>query len=350
MCNGKMSPGLRPDVLARRAEKTFPINPVGPPQSSTHYKGLRVERVDQQARRDAERVAGAPDYFNRPGVAALSGFDNFLGARNLLRRIRSIATGERGARCVFLESHFVTRPAFRAGRSERAARANQRVAVGAGVRSLMRYQATTDACAYGEVGENLGVPPRPVNRLGQRRGAHVRFNHRRRDLRKALAYRPPFPLNRVPARDIALEIDQFGHAEAHPLDFHSRLSGPVYQFERERLDVAQHRLSAALGACRQTAVEEQFASQRHDSRGDFGPANINTDRADVISHWSFVICHWAAGLKFKRSAPTVHPPVGYDRADDGDRACVPSGSNQARGSAKKQATIALPSPTRRPPR
>src|SRR5262245_25186890 len=305
MCNGKMSPGLRPDVLARRAEKTFPINPVGPPQSSTHYKGLRVERVDQQARRDAERVAGAPDYFNRPGVAALSGFDDFLGARNLLRRIRLIATGERGARCVFLESHFVTRPAFRTGRSERAARANQRVAVGAGVRSLMRYQATTDACAHGEVEKNLVVPARPVNRLGKRRGADVRFNHRRRDLRKALAYRPPFPLNRVPARDIALEIDQFCNAETHPLDFHSRLSGPVYQLERERLDVAQHRLSPARGAGRQPAVEEQFASQRHDSRGDFGPANVNANSADVVGKWSLVIGHWSLVLKFKRRSARV---------------------------------------------
>src|SRR5262245_11212819 len=96
MFDREISSGLRPDVFARRAEKTFPIKPVGPPQPSADYHGLRIERVDQQAGRNAERVACAPDYFNRPRVAALSGLDDFLRPRNLLRRVRLIATGERG--------------------------------------------------------------------------------------------------------------------------------------------------------------------------------------------------------------------------------------------------------------
>jgi hypothetical protein len=49
---------------------------------------------------------------------------------------------------------------------------------------------------------------------------------------------PSFPLDHVSARDIAIEIDQFGHAQADPRDFHSLFFSPVYQFDRERLDVA----------------------------------------------------------------------------------------------------------------
>src|SRR5262245_12602355 len=113
--DGEISSGLRPDVLARRAEKTFPIKPIGSSQSSTDHNGLRIERIDQQAGCYAERIAGATDYFNRSRVAALSGFDYFLRARNLLRRLRLIAPDQRRTRCVLLKNHFVTRAAFRAG-------------------------------------------------------------------------------------------------------------------------------------------------------------------------------------------------------------------------------------------
>src|SRR5262245_44604950 len=166
------------------------------------------------------------------------------------------------------------------------------------VRSLMYDEATTDAGAHREVEKNLGAPARPVNRLGQRGGAHVRFNHRRRDSREALAYWPSVPLDRVSARDISLEIDQFGHAEADPRDFHSRFFSSVYQFYRERLDVAQRRFSAALGAGRQTAVEEQFSRPRHDARGDLGPADVNANRADFIGHLSIVCRHLSFALRF----------------------------------------------------
>src|SRR5262245_39352479 len=173
------------------------------------------------------------------------------------------------------------------------------------VRSLMYDEATTDAGAHGEVEKNLVVPARPVNRFGKRGGAHVRFNHRRRDSREELAYWPSVPLDRVSARDIALEVDQFGHAEADPRDFHSRFFSSAYQFYRERLAAAQHRNSARLGAGWQTAVEEQFARPRHDARGDLGPADVNAKSADIISHWSFVIRHQAATLKFKRLSARV---------------------------------------------
>src|SRR5262249_39003049 len=134
---------------------------------------------------------------------------------------------------------------------------------------------------------------------------HIRFNHRRRDSREALSYWPSVPLDCVSARDIALEIDQFGHAEADPHDFHSRFFSSVYQFYRERLDVAQHRFSATPGAGRQTAVEEQFSRTRHDARGDLGPADVNAKSANVICHWSFVIRHWTAASKFKRRSARV---------------------------------------------
>ena len=155
----------------------------------------------------------------------------------------------------------------------------------------MHDETTTDAGAHREIEKDLVVPARPVNRFGERGGAHVRFDYRRRDSRKALTYRPSLPLDRVSARDIALEIDQLGHAEADPSDLHPRRFSSVYQFDRKRLDIAQHRFPAAPGAGRQIYGEEQLTPPRHNARGDFCPADVNAKSADVICHWSFVPGH-----------------------------------------------------------
>src|SRR5688572_16389605 len=51
--DGKISSSLRPYVLARRAQETFPIKPAGPSQSSADHDSLGIESVDQQTGGDA---------------------------------------------------------------------------------------------------------------------------------------------------------------------------------------------------------------------------------------------------------------------------------------------------------
>src|SRR5262245_51969760 len=42
MFDGKLSSGFRPDMFARRAQETFPVEPVGSSQSSADYDGFGI--------------------------------------------------------------------------------------------------------------------------------------------------------------------------------------------------------------------------------------------------------------------------------------------------------------------